>query len=234
MHKTIAALVLALTVSPMAAWAADGPGRGMSKAQVRQQFGKPARVQAPVGNPPIGRWHYPDFTVYFENDIVLHSVSEDRAARSGEDDGAGEATTIRERREGKSLPADVENEEAQIEVESRIENRDADSDDDRDNKRDDDGETDESDVAPGTTGVRAAGVSASNSTDRGLEASLDELDGREAEARGATTSPGKARALASASANSICSSPSRTFSSRVLRSSSWMRPETAKTMLLKS
>ncbi|QJX01775.1 hypothetical protein HML84_04370 [Alcanivorax sp. IO_7] len=89
MHKTIAALVLALTVSPMAAWAADGPGRGMSKAQVRQQFGEPARVQAPVGNPPIGRWHYPDFTVYFENDIVLHSVSEDRAARSGEDDGAG-------------------------------------------------------------------------------------------------------------------------------------------------
>lgn len=166
MHKTIAALVLALTVSPMAAWAADGPGRGMSKAQVRQQFGEPARVQAPVGNPPIGRWHYPDFTVYFENDIVLHSVSEDRAARGGEDDGAEKATTIRERREGKSLPADVENEEAQIEVESRIENRDADSDDDRDSRRDDDGETDESDVAPGTTGVRAAGGDEEREIDR--------------------------------------------------------------------
>ena len=92
MHKTIAALVLALTVSPMAAWAADGPGRGMSKAQVRQQFGKPARVQAPVGNPPIGRWHYPDFTVYFENDIVLHSVSEDRAARTHFFTGTGDET----------------------------------------------------------------------------------------------------------------------------------------------
>ncbi len=162
MNNTVAALVLALIVSPMAAWAADGPGRGLSKAQVRQQFGEPDRVEAPVGNPPIGRWHYPDFTVYFENDTVLHSVSEDRAAS---DDGEtidseadiDQATTIREREEGHPLPADVENQETQIEVESRIENRDADSDGDRDDKRDDDDETDESDVAPGSTGVRAAG-----------------------------------------------------------------------------
>ena len=29
---------------------------------------------AAVGNPPITRWEYPSFVVFFENNIVLHSV----------------------------------------------------------------------------------------------------------------------------------------------------------------
>ena len=183
MNNTIAALVLALIVSPVGAWAADGPSRGMNKAQVRQQFGEPQRVQAPVGNPPIGRWHYPGFTVYFENNIVLHSVSEERPTRpaaatetaepvasepaaeqpssdaqpAANEQPASEPTTIREREEGHPLPPDVENQETQIEVKSRIKNRNADSDDKRRKKSNDDDETDESNTAPGSTGVRAAG-----------------------------------------------------------------------------
>ena len=27
-----------------------------------------------LGNPPITRWDYPQFSVYFENDRVLHTV----------------------------------------------------------------------------------------------------------------------------------------------------------------
>ena len=29
---------------------------------------------APVGNPPITKWFYPNFVVVFENDKVLHAV----------------------------------------------------------------------------------------------------------------------------------------------------------------
>jgi hypothetical protein len=31
---------------------------------------------APVGQPPIERWEYPGFIVYFEYRNVLHSVAE--------------------------------------------------------------------------------------------------------------------------------------------------------------
>lgn len=51
------------------------PSRGLNQAQVEQQFGAPTDIYSPVGEPPISRWVYPGFTVYFENDLVLHSVS---------------------------------------------------------------------------------------------------------------------------------------------------------------
>ena len=50
------------------------PGRGMTKEQVEERFGSPKEKEQPVGEPPITRWIYGDFTVYFEYDIVLHSV----------------------------------------------------------------------------------------------------------------------------------------------------------------
>jgi hypothetical protein len=50
------------------------PTRGMSMERVESLFGSPtARVPA-VGDPPITRWEYPDFIVYFEYEIVLHSA----------------------------------------------------------------------------------------------------------------------------------------------------------------
>ena len=50
------------------------PQLGMSRSQVRAQWGEPRREHAAVGNPPIQRWEYPAFDVYFEHDHVLHAV----------------------------------------------------------------------------------------------------------------------------------------------------------------
>ena len=50
------------------------PTRGMSKANVEQQFGQAEQQSAAVGEPPISRWVYPDFVVFFEYNTVIHSV----------------------------------------------------------------------------------------------------------------------------------------------------------------
>jgi hypothetical protein len=50
------------------------PTRGMTMEQVASQFGKPETKVPAVGKPPISRWEYPGFVVYFENDHVIHSV----------------------------------------------------------------------------------------------------------------------------------------------------------------
>lgn len=57
------------------------PTREMTMANVRQIYGQPQRalpaVPATAGGPhrpPIIRWIYPDFTVYFERNLVIHTV----------------------------------------------------------------------------------------------------------------------------------------------------------------
>lgn len=50
------------------------PTRGTSMAQVERRFGAPAERYAAVGQPPITRWVYPGFVVYFEYDHVVHAV----------------------------------------------------------------------------------------------------------------------------------------------------------------
>ena len=54
------------------------PGRGLSMESVEEQFGSPARVLEAIGDPPITRWVYPDFTVYFEHQYVIHPVPRTR------------------------------------------------------------------------------------------------------------------------------------------------------------
>jgi hypothetical protein len=54
--------------------AQSGPARGMSMERVEAQFGTPVNRVAAVGEPPITRWEYPDFTVYFEYKFVIHAV----------------------------------------------------------------------------------------------------------------------------------------------------------------
>lgn len=54
--------------------AGDRPNRGSSMATVESRYGAPTDRHAAVGNPPISRWDYPQFSVYFENDRVLHTV----------------------------------------------------------------------------------------------------------------------------------------------------------------
>lgn len=50
------------------------PQRGASRSHVHQQYGEPATRHAAVGQPPISRWDYPGFSVYFEHDHVIHAV----------------------------------------------------------------------------------------------------------------------------------------------------------------
>lgn len=52
----------------------DLPVNGLTKAQVEQRYGRPNERRAPVGEPPISRWLYNDYSVYFEHDLVIESV----------------------------------------------------------------------------------------------------------------------------------------------------------------
>ena len=50
------------------------PRNGLSMSQVRQQFGSPKAEVPAVGDPPISRWEYDGYSVFFEYDLALHSV----------------------------------------------------------------------------------------------------------------------------------------------------------------
>lgn len=52
----------------------DMPAKGMSKERVRSLFGAPLEEIPPTGQPPISRWKYQEFTVYFDNNTVIHCV----------------------------------------------------------------------------------------------------------------------------------------------------------------
>lgn len=50
------------------------PQRGQTKGSVAQRHGEPSTRHAAVGQPPITRWDYPGYSVYFEYDRVIDSV----------------------------------------------------------------------------------------------------------------------------------------------------------------
>ena len=50
------------------------PASGMTAANVEAEFGAPDAKVAAVGDPPISRWEYKDFVVFFEFDRVIHAV----------------------------------------------------------------------------------------------------------------------------------------------------------------
>jgi hypothetical protein len=57
----------------------QAPHRGATMKAVEQQFGAPAERHAAVGGassaqPPITRWDYARFSVFFEKDRVVHTV----------------------------------------------------------------------------------------------------------------------------------------------------------------
>lgn len=164
MGKIFTALALAATVywpaTTLAASDQDVPGRGMSKAEVRAQFGEPRQTRAPVGNPPITRWDYDGFSVYFENDTTLHSVREENRAPAAEPspvgDAPGDAPQAHSTLEaevgvspanGEEPPTVEEEQETNIEVET--------FDPPRNKEEEDDEASTESDSAPGSTAVRA-------------------------------------------------------------------------------
>ena len=52
----------------------EHPERGMRMNAVEGRYGAPTTRYPAVGQPPITRWDYPGFVVFFENDLVLHAV----------------------------------------------------------------------------------------------------------------------------------------------------------------
>lgn len=85
--KAVLSLVLMLAVPAMADTLLVGdqvqlrpssietPRRGSSMATVEARFGAPQARHAAVGNPPITRWDYDGFSVYFEYQHVIHAVA---------------------------------------------------------------------------------------------------------------------------------------------------------------
>jgi hypothetical protein len=51
-----------------------GPNRGQSMEKVESTWGQPESKVSPVGDPPITRWEYSNFVVYFEYQNVVHAV----------------------------------------------------------------------------------------------------------------------------------------------------------------
>jgi len=60
---------------------ADGlPHQGMTMRQVESSFGEPKEKLPPVGHPPISRWLYGSYTVYFDHTAVITTVINGHAA----------------------------------------------------------------------------------------------------------------------------------------------------------
>ena len=62
------------TPAPAPAATVTVPARGSTMETVRSKFGSPTQEQPAIGLPPITRWDYPGYAVFFEHDKVLHTV----------------------------------------------------------------------------------------------------------------------------------------------------------------
>lgn len=70
----VQAEVLRIPISQQGAVRTSMSAHGDQQAQVLQQFGEPRVRHQSVGQPPISRWDYPGFSVYFEHSTVINSV----------------------------------------------------------------------------------------------------------------------------------------------------------------
>ncbi|MEE4330267.1 MAG: hypothetical protein V2J10_05315 [Wenzhouxiangella sp.] len=64
----------------------DLPENGLTMSEVEARYGAPEQRYAAVGQPPITRWSYPDYNVYFEHELVIESVLNDAVVREAEAD----------------------------------------------------------------------------------------------------------------------------------------------------
>jgi hypothetical protein len=79
-----AALADVLIIDKLEQAPAAMPDRGTSMDRVKSSFGEPSAVTPAVGDPPITRWEYPQFIVYFEHSFVIHAVEKrERTSASG-------------------------------------------------------------------------------------------------------------------------------------------------------
>lgn len=61
-------------LNPSEETVSERPARGQSMDGVESTWGAPQAKQSPIGDPPISRWEYPGFIVYFEYQHVIHAV----------------------------------------------------------------------------------------------------------------------------------------------------------------
>ncbi len=54
--------------------ARDLPDNGLTMERVEQRYGEPMERRAAVGDPPITRWIYDQYSVFFEYNLVIESV----------------------------------------------------------------------------------------------------------------------------------------------------------------
>lgn len=66
--------VVAPTPAEATEYTVQLPGRGMSMEEVQKRFGEALEKYSAVGDPPISKWTYKNFTVYFESEFVIHAV----------------------------------------------------------------------------------------------------------------------------------------------------------------
>lgn len=69
-----------LTVAPSSI---SRPHLGQTMRQVKARFGQPQKRFPTVGKPPITRWDYPSYSVYFEYNRVVHAVVHGARKASG-------------------------------------------------------------------------------------------------------------------------------------------------------
>ena len=50
------------------------PKNGQDMNAVESRYGAPMKRHAAVGEPPITRWDYAEYSVYFEHNLVLYTV----------------------------------------------------------------------------------------------------------------------------------------------------------------
>jgi hypothetical protein len=75
---------LTIPIGQQGADLTDLPQLGQSKRSVLERFGLADEEHAPIGKPPITRWDFREFSVYFEYDHVINSVrhQQPRATRT--------------------------------------------------------------------------------------------------------------------------------------------------------
>jgi hypothetical protein len=73
-----------ITLKQNAALDVPRPTRGMTMSQVESQFGAPREKYPAVGQPPITRWDYDNFSVFFEHQYVLHAVVQHKLNQPGQ------------------------------------------------------------------------------------------------------------------------------------------------------
>lgn len=74
LNKTILTTLLASSLFSLSAFA-ELPASGTLQSAVIAEFGEPRDKTLPIGQPPITRWMYDNFTVVFEYDHVVTAFS---------------------------------------------------------------------------------------------------------------------------------------------------------------